>query len=214
VSKKKLPNIYIRQYQEFGKKRSAVRKPFIIALVVIIVLAAGAIAYIYKDLWIKKPQQLVTIVKKETISVYFKKPQQLVTIVKKETISVYFPTGKGKLVEKKIDIATNLSDKEKGNAIIRNLKAFKAIPEELTLNDLALDSDGILYLNLSKDIAVKKTATIAEITRIFSIVNSFLGNFRNASKVQLLVEGHPVYTLNGTVYTYKPLEFNQDLLED
>jgi hypothetical protein len=195
VSKKKLPNIYIRQYQEFGKKRSAVRKPFIIALVVIIVLAAGAIAYIYKDLWIKKPQQLITI-------------------VKKETISVYFPTGKGKLVEKKIDIATNLSDKEKGNAIIRNLKAFKAIPEELTMNDLALDSDGILYLNLSKDIAVKKTATIAEITRIFSIVNSFLGNFRNASKVQLLVEGHPVYTLNGTVYTYKPLEFNQDLLED
>jgi hypothetical protein len=195
MRKKKMPNIYIRQYQEFKKKPSLVRKPFVIALAVIIVLAAGAMAYIYRDMWIKKPQQLVTI-------------------VQKETVSIYFPTGQGKLVEKKIDIMSNLSDKEKGNFIIRNLKTFKSVPEELTLNDLVVDSDGVLYLNFSKNISEKKTTSMTEILRTFSIVNSFLGSFRNTNKVQFLIEGQPVYTLNGTVYTYKPLEFNQDLLED
>ena len=190
-----MPNIYIRQYQEFKEKPSLVRKPFVIVLAVIIVLAAGAMAYIYRDMWIKKPQQLVTI-------------------VQKETVSIYFPTGQGKLVEKKIDIMSNLSDKEKGNFIIRNLKTFKSIPEELTLNDLVVDSDGVLYLNFSKNISEKKTTSMTEILKTFSIVNSFLGSFRNTNKVQFLVEGQPVYTLNGTVYTYKPLEFNQDLLED
>ena len=195
MPKKKTPNIYIRQYQEYKQKPSLVRKPFIIALAVIIVLAAGAIAYIYRDMWIKKPQQLVTI-------------------IQKETVSVYYPTGQGRLAEKKIDITSNLSDREKGNLIIRNLKALKSIPEELTLNDLVVDSDGILYLNFSKNISEKNTTAVTEILRTFSIVNSFLGSFRNTDKVQFLVEGQPVYTLNGTVYTYKPLEFNQDLLED
>jgi spore germination protein GerM len=195
MRKKKIPNIYIRQYQEYKQKPSLVRKPFIIVLAVIIVLAAGAMVYIYKDMWIKKPQQLVTI-------------------VQKETVSVYFPKGQGKLAEKKIDITSNLNDQEKGGLIIRNLKALKSIPEELTLNDLVVDSDGILYLNFSKNISEKKTTAMTEILKTFSIVNSFLGSFRNTNKVQFLVEGQPVYTLNGTVYAYKPLEFNQDLLED
>jgi hypothetical protein len=195
MPKKKIPNIYIRQYQEYKQKPSLVRKPFVIVLAAIIVLAAGAMAYIYKDMWIKKPQQLITI-------------------VQKETVSVYFPIGQGKLAEKKIDITSNLSDQEKGNLIIRNLKALKSIPEELILNDLVVDSDGIVHLNFSKNISEKKTAAMTEILKTFSIVNSFLGSLRNTNKVQFLVEGQPVYTLNGAAYTYKPLEFNQDLLED
>jgi hypothetical protein len=195
MPKKKIPNIYIRQYQEYKQKPSLVRKPFVIVLAAIIVLAAGAMAYIYKDMWIKKPQQLITI-------------------VQKETVSVYFPIGQGKLAEKKIDITSNLSDQEKGNLIIRNLKALKSIPEELILNDLVVDSDGIVHLNFSKNISEKKTTAMTEILKTFSIVNSFLGSLRNTNKVQFLVEGQPVYTLNGAAYTYKPLEFNQDLLED
>ena len=195
MRKKKMPNIYIRQYQEFKEKPSLVRKPFVILLGVIIVLAAGAMAYIYRDMWIKKPQQLVTI-------------------VQKETVSIYFSTGQSKLIKKEIDITSNLSDKEKGNFIIKSLKTLKGIPEDLTLNDLVIDSEGVLYLNFSKHISEIKTTSMTEILRTFSIVNSFLGSFRNTNKVQFLIEGQPVYTLNGTVYTYKPLEFNQDLLED
>lgn len=195
MPKKKIPDIYIRQYPEYKQKPSLVRKPFVVALAVIVVLAAAALAYIYKNMWLEKPQQLVTI-------------------VQKETIAIYVPAGQGKLIEKKIDITNNLSDKEKGNLIIRNLKTNKSIPDELILNDLVVDYDSILYLNFSKDISEKKTAAMTEILKTFSIVNSFLGSFKNTNKVQFLVEGQPVYTLNGTVYTYKPLEFNQDLLED
>jgi len=32
--------------------------------------------------------------------------------------------------------------------------------------------------------------------------------------VQLLVEGQPANTIRGVVYTYMPLEFNRELLED
>jgi hypothetical protein len=195
MPKKKIPDIYIRQYPEYKQKPSLVRKPFVVVLAVIVVLAAAALAYVYKNMWLEKPQQLVTI-------------------VQKETIAIYVPAGQGKLIEKKIDITSNLSDKEKGNLIIRNLKTHKSIPDELILNDLVVDYDGILYLNFSKDISEKKTAAMTEILKTFSIVNSFLGSFKNTNKVQFLVEGQPVYTLNGTVYTYKPLEFNQDLLED
>jgi hypothetical protein len=195
MPKKKIPDIYIRQYPEYKQKPSLVRKPFVVVLAVIVVLAAAPLSYVYKNMWLEKPQQLVTI-------------------VQKETIAIYVPAGQGKLIEKKIDITSNLSDKEKGNLIIRNLKTHKSIPDELILNDLVVDYDGILYLNFSKDISEKKTAAMTEILKTFSIVNSFLGSFKNTNKVQFLVEGQPVYTLNGTVYTYKPLEFNQDLLED
>lgn len=194
MPKKKMPNIYVRQYREFENKPKQ-NKYLIIALIVVIIFAIGALGYQYQDLWMKKPQQITII-------------------VPKETLLVYYPVNGGKLAEKKIDIKNNLSDKEKGDFIIKNLKALKSIPESLTLNELAVDSDNILYLNFSKDITEGKMSSLAEILKTFSIVNSFLGSFRNAGKVQLLVEGQPSYTLNGTVYTYKPIEFNKDLLED
>jgi len=46
------------------------------------------------------------------------------------------------------------------------------------------------------------------------MVNSFLLSLKDAKKVQILVEGQPIYTLNGTVYTYKPIEFNKYVMED
>lgn len=194
MRKKKIPNIYVRQYQEFEKKPKQ-NKYLIIALIVVIIFAIGALGYQYRDLWMKKPQQITII-------------------VPKETLSVFYPASYSKLVEKKIDMKNTLSDKEKGDFIIMNLKSLKSIPETLTLNELVVDSDNIMYLNFSKDITEGKVSSMTEILKTFSIVNSFLGSFRNANKVQFLVEGQPTYTLNGTVYAYKPIEFNKDLLED
>lgn len=195
MREKKPPDIYIRQYRTFKKKYPIVRKPFILVFAVIVVLAAGSAAYLYSDMWTKKPLPAVKT-------------------VQKETISIYSTTDQKKLTEKKIDITGTPGDKEKGEIIIKNLKTVKNIPEELVLYDLAIGSDSILYLNFSKNITEKETTAMMEILETFSIVNSFLATFRNANKVQFLVEGQPVHTLNGTVYTYKPLEFNQDLLED
>ena len=171
------------------------RKPFLIALIVIFVLAAGGMAYIYRDLWMKKPQQITTF-------------------IQKDTISLYIPKGQGKLAEKRIDIQSNMGDREKGDTILRNLKNLNVIPETVVLNDFAMDSDGIIYLNFSKTFGEGKISAIGEILRTFSIVNTFLANFRNTKGVLLLTEGQPVYTPGGAIYAYKPLEFNQDLLED
>ena len=195
MGKKKMPNIYIRQDHASNRKTSLVRKPFIIVFIAIAVLTAGLLVYVYKDRWMEKPQQPVTI-------------------IRKETITLYVPAGQRKLIEKKIDITGSFNDKARGDLIIRNLKELKCVPEELTLNDIVVDYDGILYLNFSNIVSEKPISAITEILKTFSIVNSFLGNFKNTNKVQFLVEGQPAYTLNGTVYTYKPLEFNKDLLED
>ncbi len=49
---------------------------------------------------------------------------------------------------------------------------------------------------------------------VYSLVNSFATSFKDVRKVQLLVEGEPIYTIAGLVYTYMPLEFNRELMED
>jgi hypothetical protein len=190
---KKMPNIYLRQYEEFQKKPT--RKFFIAAFIVIIILVIGAIGYKYMHV----PDAV---------------PQKIISIVQKQTISVYFPTGQGKLAEKKIDIQNNIDDKEKVDIIMKSLKELKSIPEKLTLNEFVVDPDGVIYLNFSKDLIEGKTASMTEISKTFSIVNSFLKNLSNTKRVQLLVDGQPLYTTGGTLYTYKPIEFNQDILED
>ena len=48
----------------------------------------------------------------------------------------------------------------------------------------------------------------------YGIVNSFIESFHNVKKVQMLVEGQPVYTRSGVLYLFSPLEFNKELLED
>ena len=71
-----------------------------------------------------------------------------------------------------------------------------------------------MYLNLSHDIKDEEMGTIEEITIVYSIVNSFLSNFKSAKKIQLLIEGQVFHTLNGLLYTYNPLEFNTNLVEE
>ncbi len=192
---KKRQDIYIRQHQGPGRKPSPVSKPFIITVAVIFVLAIGSLAYFYRDMWMKK-QELP------------------VPVIRKETITLYIPSGQNKLIEKKIDMTGSFSDKAKGDLIIKKLKELKIIPEEVVLNDIAVDYESTLYLNFSNIVSEKPMSAMAEILKTFSIVNSFLGTFKNTNKVQLLADGQPVYTLNGAVYVYKPLEFNKDLLED
>ncbi len=196
---KKPSDLYIRQYQRLDKKpKRSVRKFFLVLFIIIIFSACSYLAYLYRDLFLPHRQE------------------PMVTIAQKETLTLYFPSDNNpaKLVEKKIEVKNNLSDMEKGQAILNRLKASKILPAACALSDLAVDSDGVMYLNFSKDITHAEDSSAAEIGKTYSIVNSFLASFRNAHKLQLLAEGHPVYTLGGAIYTYKPIEFNHDLLED
>jgi hypothetical protein len=132
----------------------------------------------------------------------------------KSEIFICYAKNTEKLEKKLLEVKKGVPEKERAHIIIRELKKEKNIPEQTSLYEFASDGDGTIYLNLSKDILGEKANPANEIITVYSIINSFLLSFKDAKKVQLLVEGQPVYTINGTVYTYKPIEFNKYVMED
>ena len=132
----------------------------------------------------------------------------------KSEIFICYSKNTGKLEKKILEVKKGVPDKERAHIIIRELKKERNIPEKTSLYEFASDGDGTIYLNLSKDILGEKADPANEIMTVYSIINSFLLSFKDAKKVQLLVEGQPIYTINGTVYTYKPIEFNKYVMED
>jgi hypothetical protein len=131
-----------------------------------------------------------------------------------DTIIVYVPSGEQKLAEKKMDVKMGVPERQKADIIMSELRRSKAMPEEVKLYDFSTDDEGTLYLNLSKEIRDTALTSMREIVMTYAIINSFLATFKNMKQVQLLADGQPFYTLNGVMYTYMPLEFNRDLLEE
>jgi spore germination protein GerM len=129
------------------------------------------------------------------------------------TAVIFVPGNQGKLEKKTIEVQKQLPDKAKADAMIRELKEGRSIPDRLRLYEMAVGEDGVLYLNFSKEFFDPGTPA-REVTMVYSIVNSFLASFPRAKRVQLLVEGAPVYTRSGFLYILEPLEFNKELLED
>jgi len=141
-------------------------------------------------------------------------PKTIFTAPDKQMVSVFFP-AQNKLIEKKFVVRNNISDQEKVEMIINKLKQGKHLNQGFRLYESATDTDGVMYLNVSRDIISDSPSTMKDILIVYSIVNSFLTTFKDtAQKVLFLVDGQVLYTLRGTLYTYKPIEFNPDLLED
>ena len=140
-------------------------------------------------------------------------PKTIFTAPDKQMVSVFFP-AQNRLIEKIFVVRSNISDKEKTEMIINKLKQGKHLPQGFTLYESATDTDGVMYLNVSRDIISDSPSTMKEILTVYSIANSFLATFKETQKILFLVDGQVLYTLHGTLYTYKPIEFNPDLLED
>ncbi len=140
-------------------------------------------------------------------------PKPIFTAPDMQVVSIFLP-AQSKLVENKLEVRSNISDKEKAEMIINKLKQEKRLPQGFRLYEFATDAEGIMYLNVSRDIIDDKPATMKEILTVYSIAHSFLATFKEAKKVLFLADGQVLYTLHGTLYTYKPIEFNPDLLED
>lgn len=170
-----------------------IRTPYIIALIVIVAAAAGFLAYRYARL---------------------ARPPKTVVVEEVKDLKIYYPSPAAKLSLKSVPIKNALTDREMADAIMSALKTGKALPETLTLTDFAADLEGTLILNFTPDIALLKLDPLTEIQTVYAIVNSFLANFTKAKNVQLLAAGQAIFTIGGTVYTYKPMEFNSQMLED
>jgi hypothetical protein len=132
----------------------------------------------------------------------------------KETIRLFSPLSSIKLGSRVLEVRSDMPDKEKADLILRELKKDKVISPGVQLRDVAIGLDGVLYLNLSKNLAEGRPGAPSEITALYSLVNSFASSFKDVRKVQLLLDGEPAYTVGGAIYTYLPLEFNKDLTED
>jgi hypothetical protein len=139
---------------------------------------------------------------------------KIISAATTESISIFVPGEQGRLVEKKLEARIGMSERQKADTIVNALKKEKCLPEGLTLYDFAVGDNGVVYLNFSKEIQNGTIGTSREITMVYSIVDSFATNFRNANSVQITAEGQPIQTIGGLIYTYKPIEFNKGLLED
>jgi hypothetical protein len=134
--------------------------------------------------------------------------------VQKETLVLFYPGSQGMLKKKTVEIGNDVPEKARAEILLAELKKESAVPETLAIRDMATDSEGIMYLNLSHDIKTDEMGTLDEITTLYSIVNSFLSNFKNSKKIQFLIEGQAFHTLNGLLYTYDPIEFNNNPVEE
>jgi hypothetical protein len=139
---------------------------------------------------------------------------KIISAATTENISIFVPGEQGRLAEKKLEARIGMSERQKADMIVNALKKEKCLPEGLTLYDFAVGENGVVYLNFSKEIQNGAIATDREITMVYSIVDSFVANFRNTNSVQIVSEGQPIQTIGGLIYTYKPIEFNKGLLED
>lgn len=133
---------------------------------------------------------------------------------KKDMIILFLPTDEGGLMRKTVDTKEGLTGREKIDLIMRELRMGNAVPDKLTLKDFSVNDDGVLYLNLSQEFKSEQMDAEDEITTVYAITNSFLANFREARSAQILIEGQAVYTINGVMYTYAPIEFNNQLVEE
>ena len=131
----------------------------------------------------------------------------------KEVVSVFFPDEQGRLERKAVEVRKQLSDRARADILFRELKEARSIPDRLRLYELAMGEDGVLYLNVSKEL-IDPGSPAREVAMVYSIVNSFAASFPGVQSVQLLLEGEPVYTRSGMLYILKPLEPNKELLED
>lgn len=175
------------------KEKKPTRLPYIIILAVIAIGAAGFFAFRYAKVG---------------------QPQRTVIIEEKSELKIYYPSPQGKLIAKTVQAKNIALDKDKADAIMANLKSDRAIPETLSLIDIASDGEGTLILNFTPEMTIAKLDPLKEIQMVYCIINSFLANFTKAKRVQILAGGQALATLGGTVYIYKPLEFNANVLED
>lgn len=132
----------------------------------------------------------------------------------KEALHVFFPLSKTRLGRRVLEVRADAPDREKADLILKELKKERAVNPGVQVRDVAIGIDSVLYLNLSKNLTEGQSSGPPEIVMVYALVNSFVTSFRDVRKVQFLVEGETPFTVGGLVYTYQPLEFNKDLMED
>ena len=86
-------------------------------------------------------------------------------------------------------------------------------PPETELRELFVTKEGVAYVDFSEDIVEKHlSGSSAEISTIFSVVNSLTYNFDSIKKVFILIEGQEKETLGGHINLSRPFLPLYDLI--
>jgi hypothetical protein len=175
------------------KRKRGARRWVIMTIIGLVVLVSAAIIS-----WRMRPQAQPSLEK----------------AVESDSLTVYTPTPSGRLEQRLLRVKKGATGKSVVDAVLSELIKVGAVQTGVTAQECAIDSSGVMYLSLSKEILEDRSDSLKEVLGAYAIVNSLIANIRGLSKVQFLVDAKPVYTFEGTLLTYVPLEFNKDLLED
>ncbi len=86
-------------------------------------------------------------------------------------------------------------------------------PPDSKLRDVFMIEEGIVYVDFSREIQDEHlSGATAEISTVYSVVNSLAFNFESIKKVFILVDGNEKETLKGHVDISRPLVPKYDLI--
>jgi spore germination protein GerM len=165
---------------------------YIIGVLVILFVLAGYIIYIT---YIKPiPITVKPLPAKEFVTLYFYNPDT--DTLKPEQRTIVQTTG---VLE---TCSVIIGELERGS----NTGLTTPIPVDVKVNDASLQPNGILFIDLSKNlISETPEGSSAEITAIYSIVNSIAKNINGVKAVQITIDGKLLQTLETHIEIDQPI---------
>ena len=180
------------------------KKKFVILAVLLLLLAVLVIIYVnLGGSSIPNPTQYISPTSEESES---KEPQE------PWTITLFFPSEHdGLLHREERQILPESSIAHQAKRIISELLVgshqgfLSPIPPETRLRELYITEEGVAYVDFSREIMDKHlSGSSAEISTVYSIVNSLTFNLKPIKKVFILVDGSEKKTLGGHIDLSNP----------
>ena len=139
--------------------------------------------------------------------------------IKQQSFIVYRAAADGR--EKLLPEKFTINDNGKSAAENALIALVSTKPQDVSMEDvfpigtkvlsLRVDEKGTAYADFSKELTKKGQGSYGEMMICYAIANT-LTEFPNIKRVQILVEGKKVTTLNGHIDVEEPLIRNKDFL--
>jgi spore germination protein GerM len=188
------------------------KKRLVLLAILLLFLVALVIIYLNLGGTVKpKPPQFISTAPDESQSEEPKEPT---------TIILFFPSEHDSLLhreEREIILESSLALQAK--RIISELlngsqRGFLSpIPPETRLRELYITREGVAYVDFSREIMDKHlSGSSAEMSTIFSVVNSLAYNLKPIKKVFILIDGGEKKTLRGHIDLTSPFQPIYDIV--
>lgn len=137
------------------------------------------------------------------------------------TFELYFPGKGGYLVPEERELAVTSEPQSRARAIVlalldgpRQADLYRPFPEDVVLLDLYLEADGTAYVDLGQQGSDRPPSggSLAEMMRVYSVVDSLVYDVPEVRRVALLWNGVQRETFSGHLDTSVPLLPERDLV--